>query len=71
MAIYQAAGFHADGDPLIPLAAYLSRPIDVMGGLRAGQFVTTGSFCGAVATQGKAEFAARLGNLGEARVTLR
>ena len=62
---YDAPGFHADGDPLIPLAAYLSAPNDLIGGPRAGQFITLGSLCGAVAVRGRGVFTARLGGLGE------
>lgn len=36
-------GGHADGDPLAPLMAWAAVQADVCGGLRAGQFVTTGT----------------------------
>ncbi|MBN9076144.1 MAG: 2-keto-4-pentenoate hydratase [Rhizobiales bacterium] len=37
---------HPNGDPLAPLVAYANAQIDQLGGLRRGQFVTTGSLCG-------------------------
>ncbi|HUZ67331.1 MAG TPA: fumarylacetoacetate hydrolase family protein [Beijerinckiaceae bacterium] len=36
-------GSHPMGDPLIPAMAWASRQCDRLGGLRAGQFVTTGT----------------------------
>jgi 2-keto-4-pentenoate hydratase len=37
---------HPNADPLAPLIAYSNRPLDALGGLKAGQIVTTGSLCG-------------------------
>jgi 2-keto-4-pentenoate hydratase len=36
-------GGHADGDPLTPLLAWAAVQADLCGGLKAGQFVTTGT----------------------------
>lgn len=44
-----ARGAHPQGDPLAPLLLYANRQTDLLGGLRAGHIVITGSFTGAVA----------------------
>lgn len=45
-ALYQAPASHPAGDPLLPLLAYANAQSDHLGGLKAGQVVTTGSLCG-------------------------
>jgi 2-keto-4-pentenoate hydratase len=49
------AGVHPFGDPLAPLVAYANAQTDKLGGLKAGQIITTGSFCGAPAVLSKGE----------------
>lgn len=44
--LYEAAASHPAGDPLFPLLAYANAQSDHLGGLKAGQVVTTGSLCG-------------------------
>lgn len=44
--LYQAPASHPAGDPLLPLLAYANAQSDQLGGLKAGQVVTTGSLCG-------------------------
>jgi 2-keto-4-pentenoate hydratase len=39
---------HPTVDPLAPIVAYANASHDLLGGLRAGQIVTTGSLCGAL-----------------------
>jgi 2-keto-4-pentenoate hydratase len=41
--VHDARGGHGQSDPLLPLARYASRQIDKLGGMKAGQFITTGS----------------------------
>ncbi len=60
--IYSAAAVHPNGDPLLPVLAYARAPNDVMGGLRAGQIVTTGSLCGVVAVPRPARIEVLFGN---------
>jgi 2-keto-4-pentenoate hydratase len=40
---HDAVGGHGHGDPLVPVVAWASQHCDALGGLRAGQFVTTGT----------------------------
>jgi 2-keto-4-pentenoate hydratase len=42
---------HPQVDPLLPLIAYMNNPCDRLGGLRKGQFATTGSLCGVIPVQ--------------------
>ncbi len=44
--IHDATGGHPARDPLAPLLAWANAPCDALGGLRAGQIVTTGSLVG-------------------------
>ena len=48
VADWDAPAAHANADPLHFLIAYANAQNDHLGGLRAGQFVTIGSLCGAV-----------------------
>lgn len=68
--IHDAPGGHPNGDPLTPLLAYASRQSDRMGGLRAGQIVTTGSLCGLIQVRGPGVLTARIEGIGmvEARL---
>ena len=65
-------GRHPDGHPLRPLvwlANFLAGRIEI-GGLRAGQIVTTGSYAGALEVPMAMPLSARFGDLGEIAVTL-
>jgi 2-keto-4-pentenoate hydratase len=44
--LFSAAAVHPNGDPLTPLLAYALAPSDALGGLKAGQVITTGNLCG-------------------------
>lgn len=44
--LHYGPAVHPAGDPLAPLLAYANAQNDRIGGLRAGQVVTTGSICG-------------------------
>lgn len=68
--IHDAPGGHPNGDPLTPLLAYASSQSDRLGGLRAGQIVTTGSLCGLIRWQSPGVLTARIEGIGmvEARL---
>jgi 2-keto-4-pentenoate hydratase len=68
--IHDAPGGHPNGDPLAPLLAYASRQSDRLGGLRAGQIVTTGSLCGLIPFRGPAALTARIEGIGAVEMRL-
>ncbi|MCZ8182919.1 MAG: hypothetical protein O9322_08110 [Beijerinckiaceae bacterium] len=57
-------------DPLGATAAWLSRGNDALGGLKAGQFVTTGSVCGIIPVPGPGAAVAEIEGLGTVRLIL-
>jgi hypothetical protein len=65
---YQAPAAHPAGDPLLPLLAYANGQSDYLGGLRAGQVVTTGSLCGVIPIHTAGLLKAHLGKVGEVSV---
>lgn len=69
--IYDQPAVHGNGDPMTPFLAWANRGDELMGGLRAGQIVTTGSLCGGVLSPGKGEIVAKLAPLGTVSLTLR
>ena len=69
--IYDKPAVHANGDPMTPFLAWANRRDDILGALRAGQIVTTGSLCGGVLSPGKGEVSAGLVPLGTVNFTLR
>lgn len=69
--IYDQPAVHANGDPVAPFLAWANRKDELMGGLRAGQIVTTGSLCGGVLSPGKGEIVTKLASLGGVSLTLR
>jgi 2-keto-4-pentenoate hydratase len=69
--IYDQPAVHGSGDPMTPFLAWANREVELMGGLRAGQVVTTGSLCGGVLSPGKGEIIAKLGPLAQVALTLR
>lgn len=71
VALYDKPALHGNGDPMTPFLAWANRETDLLGGLRAGQIVTTGSLCGGVLSPGKGEVVARLDPLGTVSLTLR
>jgi 2-keto-4-pentenoate hydratase len=66
--VHDAVGGHPTGDPLQPLVDYANAQSDRLGGLRAGQIITTGSLCGLVAVEGPGEVTATIDRIGEARL---
>ncbi len=66
--VHDATGGHPTGDPLKPLLDYANAQSDRLGGLRAGQVITTGSLCGLVAVGGPGEVAVAIDRIGEARL---
>lgn len=66
--IYQAPAAHPAGDPLLPLLAYANRQSDCLGGLKAGQVVTTGSLCGVIPVHTAGLLNARLDKVGEVSI---
>ncbi|PZN96600.1 MAG: hypothetical protein DCF30_17435 [Hyphomicrobiales bacterium] len=69
--IYDQPAVHGNGDPMTPFLAWANRENELMGGLRAGQIVTTGSLCGGVLSPGKGEIVTKLSPLGSVSLTLR
>ena len=69
--IYDQPAVHGNGDPMVPFLAWANRKDELMGGLRAGQIVTTGSLCGGVLSPGKGEIVTKLSPLGAVSLTLR
>jgi 2-keto-4-pentenoate hydratase len=69
--IYDQPAVHGNGDPMAPFLAWANRRDELMGGLRAGQIVTTGSLCGGVLSPGKGEIVTKLAPLGSVSLTLR
>jgi 2-keto-4-pentenoate hydratase len=69
--IYDQPAVHGNGDPMTPFLAWANRKDELMGGLRAGQIITTGSLCGGVLSPGKGEIVTKLSPLGTVSLTLR
>ena len=69
--IYDQPAVHGNGDPMTPFLAWANRKSDDLGGLKAGQIITTGSLCGGVLSPGKGEVVTRLSPLATVTLTLR
>jgi 2-keto-4-pentenoate hydratase len=70
--LHRVAGRHPDGHPLRPfvwLANFLTARAEI-GGLKAGEIVTTGSYAGALDVPLETPLSVRFGDLGEIRVEL-
>ena len=65
------AGGHPLGDPLLPVIAWANGQCDRLGGLRAGQFITTGTLIEPFAIGGSGHVLAELGDVGAAEVDIR
>lgn len=63
-------GGHANGDPLVPLVAWASQQADRLGGLRAGQFLTTGTLNVPVPLERAALIEAAIEGVGSARLEI-
>ncbi|MCZ8187278.1 MAG: hypothetical protein O9308_12915 [Beijerinckiaceae bacterium] len=68
--LYDAPAAPPALDPLGATAAWLSRGNDALGGLKAGQFVTTGSVCGIVPVPGPGAALAEIEGIGAVQLTL-
>ncbi|MDB5569545.1 MAG: hypothetical protein JWN93_728 [Hyphomicrobiales bacterium] len=64
------AGGHANGDPMAPLVAWASQQADALGGLKAGQFLTTGTLNDPVPLDADAMIEAELGDVGRATLSV-
>lgn len=65
--LHDAVGGHPQGDTLKPVIDYANAPNDGLGGLKAGQFITTGSVCGLVPISAAGEAVVAFEALGETR----
>jgi 2-keto-4-pentenoate hydratase len=63
-------GVHPDGDPLTGVAAWASAQADRLGGLKAGQVITTGSLNKPTPLSGAARLEAELEGLGRVRLNI-
>lgn len=63
-------GGHGDGDPLVPVVAWASAQCDLLGGLKAGQFITTGTLNVPVALNRAAKLEASLEGLGSVALAI-
>jgi 2-keto-4-pentenoate hydratase len=68
--IQDAPCVHPQNDILAPLVAYAARPNDRLGGLKAGQIVTTGSLCGAIPLPRSGRLIAEIDCLGTVEIAL-
>ena len=68
--MHEAVGGHANGDPLIPLVAWASEQIDYLGGLKAGQFLSTGTLNTPIPIDHPTLITVNIGGVGEARLSL-
>jgi 2-keto-4-pentenoate hydratase len=70
--VHDGVGGHPKGDPLAPIIDYANAPCDLLGGLKAGQIITTGSLSGCPFLEGTMSLAAEVEGLGgvELRIAL-
>jgi 2-keto-4-pentenoate hydratase len=69
--VHEGVGGHAMGDPMIPVVDYANNPCDLIGGLKAGQIVTTGTLSGCPFVEGACGIVAEVEGLGEVRFEIR
>jgi 2-keto-4-pentenoate hydratase len=63
--LYLAPASHPAGDPLLPLLAYANAQSDHLGGLEAGQIVTTGSLSGVLPVRAPGLLEAGISGVGQ------
>ena len=63
-------GGHAEGDPLAPVVAWASVQCDLLGGLKAGQFITTGTLNVPVALNRPTQLEASLEGVGSVSLAI-
>lgn len=68
---HEATGGHASGDPLVPLIAWANEQFDYLGGMKAGQFLTTGTLNTPILADRPVRIRVTIGGVGEAELTLR
>lgn len=66
--VHDKPGGNPWSDPLAPFVAYASGPSGRLGGLRAGQIVTTGSLCGVIPMKRGQRVRARVDRIGTVAV---
>ena len=66
--IYAKPALHPLGDPIAPLLAYAASQQGALGGLRAGQIVTTGSVCGLIPVPAPGTLLAEIEGLGAVEI---
>lgn len=66
--VHDARGGHPQGDPLFPFRALRNRPVERLGGIREGQFVTTGTLCGVMRLSRPCRVTADVEGFGEVSV---
>ena len=67
---HDTVGGHQQGDPLVPVVAWASAQADRLGGLKAGQFVTTGTLNKPPAIDRPAKIEIEIEGLGKASIEL-
>ena len=67
---HHARGGHANRDPLVPLVAWANEQISYLGGMKAGQFLTTGTLNRPIPTSEPAQLRVELAGVGEAALQL-
>jgi 2-keto-4-pentenoate hydratase len=70
-AVHEGVGGHAKGDPLVPVIDYANNPCDLLGGLKAGQIVTTGTLNGCPFIEGACRIVAEIEGLGKVEVEIK
>jgi 2-keto-4-pentenoate hydratase len=63
-------GGHPLGDPLVPVIAWANAQCDQLGGLRAGQFITTGTLIDPFAVNAPTGLAAKVAGAGDASLVI-
>jgi 2-keto-4-pentenoate hydratase len=67
---FDKTGCHPQGDPLVPLVEFARSGASRLGGLRAGQVVTTGSLNGLLPCTAGMKITAQLDGIGSVQMTL-
>jgi 2-keto-4-pentenoate hydratase len=67
---HEAVGGHGHKDPLVPVVAWASKQADALGGLRVGQFITTGTLNKPPALDHAAKIEIEIESLGRATLSI-